>query len=96
MSKSIEGNVFELIYLEEAHYVPHVVLEAKVDHSIRLIHAKKLAVIERETFPLEHVNQATGSGDDNMKTFGHGRTLFVHRYTTHAKQRVELRIFSLL
>jgi len=56
-------------YLEEAHDIPYVILEPKVDHSVSFIHAQVLAVVKREPPFLEHVNEAAWSCNDYMKAF---------------------------
>jgi hypothetical protein len=56
----------KLSYLEETHDVSYVILESQVDHSICLVHAKVLAIVECEFFLLQHIDEPAGGSDYNM------------------------------
>lgn len=65
--------------LKKREYGAHVLLEAHVDHPIRLVHAQIPADTERHHLLVEHVHQATGRGHhdvgallDDFHRLGHG------------------------
>jgi hypothetical protein len=81
--------------LEERHNVAYVLLEAKVDHAVRLVHAKVPAVIEHETPLLEHVLKAARRRDDDMEALAQYARLVAHADSADAKERVQVRILAI-
>lgn len=52
--------------LEKAHDRPNVILETQINHSISFVHAHVSATIKVEFLLLQHVDESSGSGHDNM------------------------------
>jgi hypothetical protein len=80
--------------LEERHDVTDVLLKAKIDHAVRLVHAKVSAVIKHETPLLEHVLKAARRRDDDMETLAQYTRLIAHADSADAKERVQVRILA--
>lgn len=74
--------------LEKTHYVAHIIFKAQVYHPIRFIHTEKFAIVESETFFLQHIDQSPGRCNYYVKTLAHVMTLLAHRNSTNAKKRV--------
>ncbi len=85
----------EAAYLKEAHNVPHIILESKVNHTIGLVHAQILACKEIETPLRQHIDELTGSCDDNMDVLVEDVRLLSHRDTTDAEEVIKFRVSSL-
>jgi hypothetical protein len=80
--------------LEKRHNVTYVLLEAKIDHTVRLVHAKVSAVIEHETPLLEHVLKAARRRDDDVEALAQYTRLVAHADSADAKERVQVRILA--
>lgn len=74
--------------LKETHDISNIILKPKVDHPIRLVHAEIFAVIECKSLLLEHINQTTWSGNNNVETFIKDVTLLVHGDATDTEECV--------
>ena len=97
MFQGLYSNVTSKVaYLEEAHDVAHVVLEAQVDHSVSFVHAEVLAVVEGEPLLLKHVDEAAGSCHHDVQAFVEDVALLTHGDTADAQEGVELGIAAIL
>lgn len=72
--------------LEEAHNVPHILLEPHVNHAIGFVEAEVLAASKAELALLEHVLQTSGGGDDHVETARHDLALLGHVDTTDTQE----------
>jgi len=72
--------------LEEAHDVPHVLLESHVNHPISLVEAEIFASGEAKLALLEHVLQTSGRRDDHVETARHDLTLLGHVDTSDTEE----------
>jgi hypothetical protein len=74
--------------LEETHDISNIILKPKVNHPIRFVHAEIFAVIECKSFLLEHIDQTTWSGNNNVDTLIEDVTLLVHGDATNTEECV--------
>jgi len=50
------NNRCRVSYLEKAHNVSYIILEAEINHSVGLVHTEKLATVEVDFPLLQHVD----------------------------------------
>jgi hypothetical protein len=92
---------FEICDRHELEDLLHVWLEAHVNHSVGFVHDNVRALIQHQVAILQHINETTRSGDDNLTTQTELETLLFTRQTTDdddssdAERRSELLRFLL-
>lgn len=83
-----------MTHLEETHNISHIIFESQVNHPIRLVHTEVFAVIERESFLLQHIDESSWCRYDDMQPLVERMALLAHRNTTNTQKAVKLGIFA--
>lgn len=67
---------FPHAYFEKAHDVSHIVLKAQINHAVGFVHTQILAALQGKAAFLQHVNEATRSRNNDVKTLVERMRLF--------------------
>src|SRR5216684_3648165 len=63
------NNRCRVSYLEKAHNILYITLEAKINHSVSLVHTEVLVTVEVNFPLLQHVNYAPRSCNHDVNSF---------------------------
>lgn len=74
----------KMTHFEETHNISHIVFESQVNHPVRLVHTEVFAVIERESFLLQHIDESSRCCYNDVQPFVEGMPLLAHGNTTNA------------